>query len=457
MVALLLTAGIVYVDRDGYLDAQGDRLTFLDCLYYAAVTLSTTGYGDITPISEFARAINIFVITPLRIAFLILLVGTTLEVLTETSRQAYKIQRWRSRVRNHTVVIGYGTKGKTAVAAMVSDELVPGEIVVVDTDSGVLERAAAAGLVTVHGDATKSDVLRLAGTQHASSIIVATSRDDTAVLVTLTAREIAPKPRSWRPSGRPKTSTCCGSRVRTRWWSPPRPPAAARHRYHDAQRRGDDRGSADPEAGLAVAEREVEQAEVGGSPRHLRDIVLGVVRDGQLLRIGAPEVDAIEASDRLLYIRQVGASAIASAAEPGAAGRHQVGASDERKRRGFSAEKRSVAFARRRRPGRPAEDRHGGGRRGMARRGIAAGGFPQSRAGRQRRVLLGAAIELADKPPPEAVFLGRVEGGRHVWAVRAALQPIADPDIPAEAVDLRGSAESWTTPAANWCRRHRRC
>ncbi|CMQ04238.1 NADH pyrophosphatase [Mycobacterium tuberculosis] len=54
------------------------------------------------------------------------------------------------------------------------------------------------------------------------------------------------------------------------------------------------------------------------------------------------------------------------------------------------------------------------------------------------RVLLGAAIELADKPPPEAVFLGRGEGGRHVWAVRAALQPIADPDIPAEAVDLRG-------------------
>jgi voltage-gated potassium channel len=35
----------------------------------------------------------------------------------------------------------------------------------------------------------------------------------------------------------------------------------------------------------------------------LRDIVLGVVRDGQLLRIGAPEVDAIEASDRLLYVR----------------------------------------------------------------------------------------------------------------------------------------------------------
>ena len=33
---------------------------------------------------------------------------------------------------------------------------------------------------------------------------------------------------------------------------------------------------------------------------------IGVVRDGHLLRIGAPEVDAIEATDRLLYIRHAG-------------------------------------------------------------------------------------------------------------------------------------------------------
>jgi voltage-gated potassium channel len=61
-----------------------------------------------------------------------------------------------------------------------------------------------------------------------------------------------------------------------------------------------------PEAGFAIAEREVEQAEVGGSPRHLSDIVLGVVRDGRLLRVDAPEADAIEAGDRLLYVRSVG-------------------------------------------------------------------------------------------------------------------------------------------------------
>lgn len=307
VTALIVAAVVVYLDRDGYRDTQSDQLTFLDCLYYAAVTLSTTGYGDVTPISEFARAINILVITPLRIAFLILLVGTTLEVVTETSRQALKIQRWRSRVRNHTVVIGYGTKGKTAVAAMLGDEVVPRDIVVVDTDRAVLDRAAAAGLVTVHGDATKSDVLRLAGAQHASSIIVATGRDDTAVLVTLTAREIVPKAKIvasireaenqhlLRQSGADSVVVSSDTAGRLLGIAITTPSVVEMIE-----------GLLTPEAGLAIAEREVERHEVGGSPRHLRDIVLGVVREGHLLRIGAPEADAVEAEDRLLYIRQAG-------------------------------------------------------------------------------------------------------------------------------------------------------
>ena len=187
LLALLVCSLVVFIDRHGYRDADGTPLTYLDALYYSAVTLSTTGYGDITPISESARAINIAFVTPLRVLFLIVLIGTTLEVLTERSRQAIKIQNWRNRVRNHTVVIGYGTKGRTATAAVIADGGRPGEIVVVDDDPAALERAAADGLVTVRGDATKSDVLRLAGVQHAAAIVIAANRDDTAVMVTLTS------------------------------------------------------------------------------------------------------------------------------------------------------------------------------------------------------------------------------------------------------------------------------
>jgi voltage-gated potassium channel len=307
LVVLFAATFVVFLDRNGYRDVRGDRLTFLDCLYFAAVSLSTTGYGDITPYTESARLVNTVVFTPLRIAFLAVLVGTTLEVLSERSRQGWKIQRWRNKVRNHTVVIGYGTKGKRAVAARVSDEDAQGEIVVVDTDRSALEHATTAGLVTVHGDATKSDVLRLAGAQHASSIIVATGRDDTAVLVTLTAREIAPKAKIvasireaenshlLRQSG--ADSVVVSSETAGRLLGLATTTPSVVEMIEDLLT---------PDAGLAIAEREVEQSEVGGSPRHLRDIVLGVVRDGHLLRIGAPEVDAIEATDRLLYIRNAG-------------------------------------------------------------------------------------------------------------------------------------------------------
>ncbi|AKN17893.1 potassium transporter Kef [Mycobacterium haemophilum DSM 44634] len=304
LVVLFAATLAVYLVRSGYRDVRGDGLTFLDCLYFAAVSLSTTGYGDITPYTVAARLVNTVVFTPLRIAFLAVLVGTTLEVLSERSRQGWKIQRWRNKVRNHTIVIGYGTKGKTAVAARLSDEAAQGEMVVVDTDRTALEHAATAGLVTVHGDATKSDVLRLAGAQHASSIVVATGRDDTAVLVTLTARELSPNAKIvasireaenqhlLQQSGADLVVVSSATAGRLLGLATTTPSVV--EMIEDLLT---------PHAGLAIAEREVEQIEVGGSPRHLRDIVLGVVRDGHLLRIGAPEVDAIEASDRLLYVR----------------------------------------------------------------------------------------------------------------------------------------------------------
>ena len=185
---IIAVALIVYFDKGGYTEP----LTFIDALYYSAVSLSTTGYGDITPVTQQARLLNIIIITPLRLLFVVLLVGTTLSVLTEESRKAWQIQRWRKRLRNHTVVIGYGTKGRSAVAALLADGVPPKDIVVVDTDQHALELAASAGLVTVTGTATKSDVLRLAGVPKAKAVVVAPNLDDTAVLVTLSVRELAP-------------------------------------------------------------------------------------------------------------------------------------------------------------------------------------------------------------------------------------------------------------------------
>ena len=53
------------------------------------------------------------------------------------------------------------------------------------------------------------------------------------------------------------------------------------------------------------------------------------------------------------------------------------------------------------------------------------------------RVVLGETTAVADKPTEHAVFLGRLEDGRHVWAVRSALVAPEDSDSESEVLDLR--------------------
>lgn len=94
---LFLTMLIVWTDRAGYHDNSDGSVDFLDSVYYATVTLSTTGYGDIVPYSDGARLTNVLLVTPLRVLFLIILVGTTLEVLTERTREEWRLNRWSQR------------------------------------------------------------------------------------------------------------------------------------------------------------------------------------------------------------------------------------------------------------------------------------------------------------------------------------------------------------------------
>lgn len=108
---LLAVVGVVLIDRDGYRDVNGDGVGVIDAFYYATVTLSTTGYGDVAPASNAARLVNVLFVAPARVLFLIILIGTTLEVLTERSREQFRIRRWRSKVHEHVVVCGVRHQG----------------------------------------------------------------------------------------------------------------------------------------------------------------------------------------------------------------------------------------------------------------------------------------------------------------------------------------------------------
>ena len=307
-IALLsFTVALVYFDREGYRDANDPptyAVDLVDAIYYTTVTLSTTGYGDIAPVSAEARLVNAFVITPLRIAFLVLLIGTTIEVLATQGRELFRVARWRKSMDEHVVVIGYGTKGRSAVETLVNNGLKKESIVVVDPSSTALGEAHADGLAVVTGDATRREVLRRAGVAKASQVIITTDRDDSTVLSTLNVRQLNPDAyvvaavresdnvALVRQSGADSVVTSSDAVGRLLGLSTLSPTLG--EVMEDLLTYGE---------GLEVAERDLLVPEVGKAPQSLPDQVIAVVRDGQVHRYFDPAVTQLVRGDRLVVVR----------------------------------------------------------------------------------------------------------------------------------------------------------
>ena len=187
---VVFIALITYIGRDGYSDSQSDGpMTFIDALYYATVSVTTTGYGDIVPATQFSRLVNIFIVTPARILFIVLLVGTTLQVLAERSRFIYKLKNWQKKLDGHLVVCGYGVKGRAALEYLrhYTPEM---EVVAIDDRPDALEAANAVGVTGILGDSFDPEVLKAAEVAKAKTVVVSLDSDDHTVLTILRVREI---------------------------------------------------------------------------------------------------------------------------------------------------------------------------------------------------------------------------------------------------------------------------
>lgn len=303
---LLAVVAAVLIDRDGYRDANGDGVGVIDAFYYATVTLSTTGYGDVAPASTSARLVNVLFVAPARVLFLIILVGTTLEVLTERSREQFRIRRWRSRVHQHVVVCGYGTKGRSAIDTLLEDGTPLDQVVVVERDPGAVKEAAARGLAVVPGSSSRAAVLREARVDDARAVIVATNADDAAVLTVLTARDLAPG--AWivasvreieniplvKQSGADQVvvSSATAGRLLGLSTSAPQLVTVVEDLLTAT-------------TGIALTVRVVEDHEVGRAPGDLGQPVAAVVRDGRLHNFAEPAVQRLVSGDKVVCIADV--------------------------------------------------------------------------------------------------------------------------------------------------------
>jgi len=305
LLLLFIIVGLVWADSGAYTDSHDGDVSLIDAIYYATVTITTTGYGDITPVEPHSRILNAIVVTPLRIAFLVLLVGTTLQVLANEGRRIFLDGRWRKHMRNHVVVVGYGTKGRSAVDTLEANGCNPAQIVVIDGRAAAVADANIRGYAAIEGDATRREILRRAELVKAREVIITLDRDDSAILVTLTVRQLNPSAHVvvavreednaslLRQSGANAVITSSEAVGRLLGLSATSPNLGTVIEDLLSSREG-----------LEVGERQVTRDEVGMAPGQVEgERVIAVVRNKTLRRFYDPTVAKLETGDQVVVVR----------------------------------------------------------------------------------------------------------------------------------------------------------
>jgi voltage-gated potassium channel len=188
---LSLAIAVHWFDRAGLKDNHDGHVSFLDIVYFTSISVSTTGYGDIVPVTTTARMFDALVVTPIRVFVVLIFLGTAYSFLIKRTWERWQMSRIQQKLTGHTIVCGFGVSNRQAVRELILRGCDCERIVVVENDDEALAEAEAMGCTTLKGDATRDQVLLDARIDTARAVLVSAGRDDTSILIVLTVRALS--------------------------------------------------------------------------------------------------------------------------------------------------------------------------------------------------------------------------------------------------------------------------
>jgi len=192
VVALFLLVMLVFwLDRDGLRDQIDQHISFVDIVYFTMVSVTTVGYGDIVPVTARARIIDALFVTPIRLFIWLIFLGTAYQLVLQRLIEGFRMRRLQEKLEQHVIVCGYGHSGRCAAAELVARGMDKHQVVIIDASRERIEQAAEHGYIGILGDATHEGTLSEAMLPSARAMFVCTQRDDTNVLIVLTARNLS--------------------------------------------------------------------------------------------------------------------------------------------------------------------------------------------------------------------------------------------------------------------------
>lgn len=158
--------------------------TFFDAIYWTSVTMSTLGYGDITPTTIEGRIVSIFLIV---IGLTLVVFATSIVTSAFTEKLALlrenKIKEEVKRIKDCVVILGYGRIGVSLAKQL---RAIKQRFIVIDKDEKKIKDARAKRYLTYQGDvADFEDIEKLVLSKNISAIAVLTDNDATNLSVLL--------------------------------------------------------------------------------------------------------------------------------------------------------------------------------------------------------------------------------------------------------------------------------
>ena len=157
--------------------------TILDSLYMTVITLSTTGFKEIYPLSITGRIFTMVLII-FGISILFYALSEINMVLFKGKYfQEKKMQKKINYLENHYIVCGFGRMGKKITQELHKRNK---QFVVIEKEIDNMEQFEKCCII--HGDATEDDVLLQAGIKKAKGLVSVLSTDIANTYTTLSAR-----------------------------------------------------------------------------------------------------------------------------------------------------------------------------------------------------------------------------------------------------------------------------
>ncbi|TCD04122.1 potassium transporter TrkA [Erythrobacteraceae bacterium CFH 75059] len=193
-IGLIMVVVIIHwLDRGGLVDHHDGEVSFLDVVYFTMISVTTTGFGDIAPVSDRARLIEAVIVTPIRFIVFFIFVGTAYNFIIKRSWEKWRMARIQEQLSDHIVVLGYGVSGSQAVEELIARGTEPRCIVVIEPNEDRLIEAEKMGCNVLNADATRDETLQAVQIDRARNVLVSAGRDDTSILIVLTVRHLAPR------------------------------------------------------------------------------------------------------------------------------------------------------------------------------------------------------------------------------------------------------------------------